>query len=135
MIILPLSNLISAFALVRNGVPKMRGMHSSSFMSKITKSIGYTKPATSINTSYTIPKGYIYECDVVNFALKMKRDMVIENLDLEPKISAMMRDFWNSSQWKKLSKETGSEILPSGDGSRRKTFKKIASLIANGKLK
>nr|GEV54589.1 3-dehydrosphinganine reductase TSC10A-like [Tanacetum cinerariifolium] len=45
--------------------------------------------------------------------------MVIKNLDLEPKIDAMMRDFLNSSQWKKLSKETGSKILPSGDRSRR----------------
>ncbi|GKE21106.1 hypothetical protein Tco_1432618 [Tanacetum coccineum] len=30
---------------------------------------------------------------VVNFTLKMKRDMVIGNLDLEPKINAMMREF------------------------------------------
>ncbi|GJY46508.1 hypothetical protein Tco_0435571 [Tanacetum coccineum] len=30
---------------------------------------------------------------VVNFALNGKRDMIIENLDLEPKIDAMMRDF------------------------------------------
>ncbi|GKF10668.1 hypothetical protein Tco_0048594 [Tanacetum coccineum] len=29
----------------------------------------------------------------VNFALKMKGDMVIENLDLKPTIDAMMRDF------------------------------------------
>nr|GEW51287.1 hypothetical protein [Tanacetum cinerariifolium] len=36
---------------------------------------------------------------------------------------------------KELSKEMGSEILPSGDGSRRKTFKPIAILIAKEKLK
>ncbi|GJX51071.1 hypothetical protein Tco_0277916 [Tanacetum coccineum] len=30
---------------------------------------------------------------VVNFVLKRKRDMIIENLDLEPNIDAMMRDF------------------------------------------
>nr|GEW94631.1 copia protein [Tanacetum cinerariifolium] len=30
---------------------------------------------------------------VVNFALKMKRDMIIKNLDLKPMIDAMMRDF------------------------------------------
>ncbi|GJS39086.1 hypothetical protein Tco_0564129, partial [Tanacetum coccineum] len=29
----------------------------------------------------------------VNLALKMKGDMIIENLDLKPKIDAMMRDF------------------------------------------
>ncbi|GKA73268.1 zinc finger, CCHC-type containing protein [Tanacetum coccineum] len=74
-------------------------------------------------------------------------DMVIKDLDLEPKINAMTRDFLeqvletspcfekrftmillehqdvisefgSSSRWEKLSKETGSEILPSGDGSR-----------------
>nr|GEV00672.1 hypothetical protein [Tanacetum cinerariifolium] len=44
-------------------------------------------------------------------------------------------EFGNSSWWKELSKEMGSEILPSGDGSRRKTFKPIARLIAKGKLK
>ncbi|GKG24533.1 hypothetical protein Tco_0395161, partial [Tanacetum coccineum] len=30
---------------------------------------------------------------VVNFALKRVRNIIIENLDLEPKIDAMMRDF------------------------------------------
>nr|GFD15914.1 hypothetical protein [Tanacetum cinerariifolium] len=29
----------------------------------------------------------------VNLALKMKGDMIIENLDLKPMIDAMMRDF------------------------------------------
>ncbi|GJU17237.1 hypothetical protein Tco_1145203 [Tanacetum coccineum] len=71
----------------------------------------------------------------VNLTLKMKRDMIIENLDLEPEINAMMRDFLNSSRWEELSKEIVSEILPSGDGSCGKTFKPIASLIAKGKLK
>ncbi|GJW80057.1 hypothetical protein Tco_0144032 [Tanacetum coccineum] len=99
---------------------------------------------------------------VVNLALKVKREMFIENLDFEPKINAMMRDFLKQvletspcfgerftlmllehkdvisefrspSRWKKLSKETGSKILLSGDGSCRKTFKPIASLIAKGK--
>nr|GEZ84794.1 hypothetical protein [Tanacetum cinerariifolium] len=36
---------------------------------------------------------------------------------------------------KQLSKEMGSEILPSLDGSREKTFKPIDSLITMGKLK
>nr|GEW46456.1 hypothetical protein [Tanacetum cinerariifolium] len=73
--------------------------------------------------------------DVVNFALKMKRDTIIKNLDMEPKINAVMRDFLDSFWWKELSKETGSEILPSGDGSHGKMFKPLASLIKKGKLK
>ncbi|GKC96168.1 hypothetical protein Tco_1161610 [Tanacetum coccineum] len=85
--------------------------------------------------------------------------MVVKYLYLEPKIDTMMRDFLeyvlgtspcfgkrftllllehqdvisefkSSPRWKELSKETGSEIPPSGDGSRGKTFKAIASLIA-----
>ncbi|GKA33682.1 hypothetical protein Tco_0720111 [Tanacetum coccineum] len=43
--------------------------------------------------------------------------------------------FRGPSRWKELSKETGSKILPSGDGSCWKTFKPIACLIAKGKLK
>nr|GEY01490.1 hypothetical protein [Tanacetum cinerariifolium] len=38
--------------------------------------------------------------------------------------------FFSPSQWKELSKETSSKILPCGDGSCLKTFKPIASLIA-----
>ncbi|GKC59062.1 hypothetical protein Tco_1086660 [Tanacetum coccineum] len=56
-VIVPLSNLISTLAVVKNGVPKMKRLFSSSFMFKITKSTGYTKPAISINTSSAIPKG------------------------------------------------------------------------------
>nr|GEX56294.1 hypothetical protein [Tanacetum cinerariifolium] len=52
--------------------------------------------------------------------------MVIKDLDLEPKVDAMMRDFLYPSQWKELSKETSSKILPCGDGSYRKTFKPAA---------
>ncbi|GJT70904.1 hypothetical protein Tco_1030190, partial [Tanacetum coccineum] len=66
---------------------------------------------------------------MVNLTFKMNRDMIIENLDLEPKINAIERDFLDPSRWKELSKETGSKILPSGDGSCRKTFNPIASLI------
>nr|GEU39615.1 hypothetical protein [Tanacetum cinerariifolium] len=62
-------------------------------------------------------------------------DMVIEDLDLEPNIDAMMREFLDPFWWKKLSKEMSSKIFPGGDGSCRKTFKPIASLIAKGKLK
>ncbi|GJZ17612.1 hypothetical protein Tco_0553735 [Tanacetum coccineum] len=56
----PLSNLITTLVVVRNGVPKMKGLFSSSLMSKITKSTGYTCSATSTNMSSAIPKGYIY---------------------------------------------------------------------------
>ncbi|GKA36074.1 hypothetical protein Tco_0722565 [Tanacetum coccineum] len=62
-------------------------------------------------------------------------DMVIKDLDLEPKIDAMMRDFLDPSQWKELSKEMSCKILPYGDRSCWKTFKLIASLIAKGNLK
>ncbi|GKA14578.1 hypothetical protein Tco_0694224 [Tanacetum coccineum] len=65
----------------------------------------------------------------VNFALKMERDMITENLDLEPKIDAMMRDFLDPSRWKKLSKETSRKILLGGDGSCRMTFKPIAGFV------
>ncbi|GKF44645.1 hypothetical protein Tco_0131197, partial [Tanacetum coccineum] len=73
-------------------------------------------------------------------------DMVIENLDLEPRINAIMRDFLEKvlesspcfidrfimmllkhqdvisefgspPQWEELSKETHGETIPSGDGS------------------
>nr|GEZ11523.1 hypothetical protein [Tanacetum cinerariifolium] len=62
-------------------------------------------------------------------------DMVIKDLNLEPKMDAMMRDFLDPSWWKELSKETSSKILLYGDGSLWKMFKPIASLIAKGKLK
>nr|GEU32374.1 reverse transcriptase domain-containing protein [Tanacetum cinerariifolium] len=42
---------------LRNGVPRMKGLFSSSFISKITKSTGYTCSATSTNMSSAIPKG------------------------------------------------------------------------------
>ncbi|GKA72096.1 hypothetical protein Tco_0778312, partial [Tanacetum coccineum] len=91
-------------------------------------------------------------------------DRVIKDLDLKPKVDAMMRDyleevlemspcfrkrislmflehqdviveFCSPSWWKELSKETSSKILPCGDGSGWKTFKPVASLIAKEKLK
>ncbi|GJV86865.1 hypothetical protein Tco_1530803 [Tanacetum coccineum] len=39
---MPVSNLIEALVVVKNGVPKMKGLFSLSLMSKITKSMGYT---------------------------------------------------------------------------------------------
>ncbi|GJS27375.1 hypothetical protein Tco_0487995 [Tanacetum coccineum] len=47
----------------------------------------------------------------------------------------LFREFCSPSQWKELSKEMSSKILPCGDGSCWKTFKLIASLIEKGKLK
>ncbi|GKC99628.1 hypothetical protein Tco_1169903 [Tanacetum coccineum] len=55
-VMVPLSNLIMALAVVRNGVPRIKGLFSSSFISKITKSTGYTCAATSTNMSSAIPK-------------------------------------------------------------------------------
>nr|GEV26877.1 hypothetical protein [Tanacetum cinerariifolium] len=73
----------------------------------------------------------------VNFVLKMKGNMIIKNLDLDPTIDAMdiVAKFCGPSRWKELRKESDSKILPCGDGSCWKTLKLIASLIAKGKLK
>ncbi|GJV32131.1 hypothetical protein Tco_1392531 [Tanacetum coccineum] len=71
----------------------------------------------------------------VNFALKMKGDMIIKKLNLKSTNNDMMMDFLDPSRWKELSKETSSKILLCGDESYWKTFKPIASLIAKGKLK
>ncbi|GJY12963.1 hypothetical protein Tco_0382272 [Tanacetum coccineum] len=76
-------------------------------------------------------------CGAVNLAVKMKGDMIIKNLNLEPVINAMdvILEFCSPSWWKELSKEMSSKILPCGDGSCWRTFKPIASLIEEGKLK
>ncbi|GJW33918.1 hypothetical protein Tco_0053950 [Tanacetum coccineum] len=42
-------------------------------------------------------------------------DMGIKDLDLEPKIDAMMREFLDPSRWNKLSKEMSSKILLADD--------------------
>nr|GEY37022.1 uncharacterized mitochondrial protein AtMg00810-like [Tanacetum cinerariifolium] len=62
-------------------------------------------------------------------------DMVVKDLELEPKVDAMMRKFLDPSWWKELSKETSSKILLCGDGSCWNTFKPLASLIEKRKLK
>ncbi|GJU11402.1 glucose/ribitol dehydrogenase [Tanacetum coccineum] len=63
----------------------------------------------------------------VNLTLKMKGDMIIENLDLKPVIGAMMMDFLDPSRRKELSKETSNKILPCGYGSCWKTFKPLTA--------
>ncbi|GKE47857.1 hypothetical protein Tco_1479115 [Tanacetum coccineum] len=69
--------------------------------------------------------------DTVNLTLKMKGDIIVENLDLKPTIDAdIVAEFCGPSRWKELSKESGSKILPCADGSCWKTFRPIASLIA-----
>nr|GEU53391.1 hypothetical protein [Tanacetum cinerariifolium] len=55
-------------------------------------------------------------------------DMIIEDLDLEPKIDAVVR---SPSRWKELSKETSSKILPSRDGSCREMLKPIDRSLWN----
>ncbi|GJT06120.1 hypothetical protein Tco_0840582 [Tanacetum coccineum] len=47
-VMVPVSNLIVAFAVVRNGVHKMKGLFSFSLISKITKSTGNTCSSASI---------------------------------------------------------------------------------------
>nr|GEW02760.1 hypothetical protein [Tanacetum cinerariifolium] len=59
-------------------------------------------------------------------------DMIIKDLDLEPK--DIVAKFYGPFRSKELSKKTSSKILPCGDGSCWNMFKPIASLIANGKL-
>ncbi|GKE96055.1 hypothetical protein Tco_1580910 [Tanacetum coccineum] len=49
--------------------------------------------------------------------------MLLEHRDI-------IMEFCGPSRWKELSKESGSKILPCGDGSCWKAFKPIASLIA-----
>nr|GEU51057.1 hypothetical protein [Tanacetum cinerariifolium] len=75
------------------------------------------------------------ECRGDHCRSHVRIDMVIKNLDLEPKVDAMVRDFLDPSRWKELSKKTSSNIPLCGDGSCWKTFKPIASLIPKGKLK
>ncbi|GKG03471.1 hypothetical protein Tco_0311107, partial [Tanacetum coccineum] len=49
--------------------------------------------------------------------------MLLEHQDI-------IAEFCGPSRWKELSKESGSKILPCGDGSCWKAFKPIASLTA-----
>nr|GEY24514.1 hypothetical protein CTI12_AA182560 [Tanacetum cinerariifolium] len=104
--------LIKALDVVRNGVPKMTCLLSSSLMSRITKSTGnildwfnesfYVIPALMVVESEVLndfPRfvgiliAEFFAGDAVNHALKMKGDMIIKKLDLKPTIDAMMRDF------------------------------------------
>ncbi|GKB69042.1 hypothetical protein Tco_0930454, partial [Tanacetum coccineum] len=65
-------------------------------------------------------------CDWIDMRFSM---ILLEHQDI-------VAEFYDPFWWKELSKESGSETLPCGDGSCRKAFKPIASLIAKeGKLK
>ncbi|GKB06878.1 hypothetical protein Tco_0835111 [Tanacetum coccineum] len=74
----------------------------------------------------------------VNLALKMKGDMIIKKFGFEANDQCHNKELFGDiiaescspSRWKELSKESGSKILPCGDGSCLKAFKPIASLIA-----
>ncbi|GJY92206.1 hypothetical protein Tco_0507988 [Tanacetum coccineum] len=51
------------------------------------------------------------ECRGDHYRSHMKKiNMVIKDLDLEPKIDAMMMEFLDPSRWKELSKETSSSL-------------------------
>ncbi|GJX44895.1 hypothetical protein Tco_0261571 [Tanacetum coccineum] len=52
----PLSNLITALAVVRNGVPKMKGLFSSSLMSKIMKSTGPFVGYFEVSSDVLLPR-------------------------------------------------------------------------------
>nr|GEX39383.1 hypothetical protein [Tanacetum cinerariifolium] len=71
---------------------------------------------------------------------KLKMDSENDNIKVNASsgdivIEQSKNEFCGPSQWKELSKEISSKILPGGDRSCRKMFKPIASLIAKGKLK
>ncbi|GKC24243.1 hypothetical protein Tco_1026393, partial [Tanacetum coccineum] len=151
----PLSNLITTLVVVRNGVPKMKGLFSSSLMSKITKSTGYTCSATSTNMSSAIPKGYIYEWLARDSLMSASAGLSLASFTgipvsvpageglsrllrhkLEERVLSsvwasvaipldIVAEFYSPSRWKELSKETSSKILPCGDGSCWKTFKPV----------
>nr|GEU85293.1 ABC transporter F family member 1-like [Tanacetum cinerariifolium] len=57
-VMVPFSNLITALAIVRNGVPKMKGLYSSSFMSKITKSVG----ASYVTGYFKVSSDVLFPC-------------------------------------------------------------------------
>ncbi|GKE66725.1 hypothetical protein Tco_1520886, partial [Tanacetum coccineum] len=71
----------------------------------------------------------------VNLEHEMKGDMIIKKFGFEANDRWRDEGLFRSFPWKKLSKESGSKILPCGDGSCWKTFKPISSLIAKGILK
>ncbi|GJZ98918.1 retrovirus-related pol polyprotein from transposon TNT 1-94 [Tanacetum coccineum] len=62
-------------------------------------------------------------------------ESVGETFGVNDRANDVIAEFCGPSLWKELSKETSSKILPYGDGSGRKTFKPVASLIAKEKLK
>nr|GEV02127.1 reverse transcriptase domain-containing protein [Tanacetum cinerariifolium] len=70
---------------------------------------------------------------IVHDLFKGVINAVVKYLHLEPKINStdIVMEFYGPSRWKELSKESGSKILPCGDGSCWKAFKPIASLIAS----
>nr|GEX27063.1 hypothetical protein [Tanacetum cinerariifolium] len=129
-IMVPLSNLIKALAVVKNGVPKMKGLFSFSLMGSVGREF-LEKPEHFSHPVIDFPAlledGVLkslhsfsvrsYADGAVNLTFNMEGDMIIKKLDFEPEINAMMRDVLDPSRQKELSKELGSKILPRGDGS------------------
>nr|GEV10875.1 transposase, Ptta/En/Spm, transposase, Tnp1/En/Spm-like protein [Tanacetum cinerariifolium] len=104
-VMVPLSNLITALAVVRNGVPKMKGLFSSALMSNMTKSTG------EIEFTFLVTRDLASSL-ISTFSGAMLVDIVAE--------------FYSPSRWKELSNEKSSKILPCGDGTCWKTAKVTA---------
>ncbi|GKA73350.1 hypothetical protein Tco_0779652 [Tanacetum coccineum] len=68
-------------------------------------------------------------CDGIDMVLKKSRLGAKGLCHDEGLFGDIIAEFCGPSRWKELSKESGSKILPCGDGSCWKVFKPIASLI------
>ncbi|GJZ41460.1 hypothetical protein Tco_0588346 [Tanacetum coccineum] len=69
-----------------------------SMSSPIATSLSLFPSSSSLDSSCFLISGTFSTVPArrgVNLALKMKRDMIIKNLDLKPTIDAMMRDIWS----------------------------------------
>ncbi|GJQ99868.1 kinase-like domain, phloem protein 2-like protein [Tanacetum coccineum] len=71
-----------------------------------------------------------FECLAETQAQRPTIEVVIDKLQKVLTSQDIIAEFCCPSRWKELSKESGSKILLSGDGSCYNTFKPVASLIA-----
>nr|GEX77693.1 putative ribonuclease H-like domain-containing protein [Tanacetum cinerariifolium] len=169
-VMVPLSNLIAALTVVRNDVPKMKGLFTFSLISKITKSTGHfvskfyvsgvghdvhigpliDEGVHVLKAPYAVggsdgreffQKSEHFSYSVVdllalleNGVLKSFHSFIIPAL-VVVESEDIIAEFYGPSRWKELNKESGSKILPYGDGSCWKTFKPIANVITKEKLK
>ncbi|GJS41570.1 retrovirus-related pol polyprotein from transposon TNT 1-94 [Tanacetum coccineum] len=113
-----------------SGICTFMGCCSTSWLSKkqtalaiSTTEAEYVSPrlfCSGLKVYHLPPASSLATGQLVNGSSCDESDMVIKDLDLEPKINAIMRDFLEPSRWKELSKETSSKILPcDGVGSKR----------------